>query len=136
MTYKVIGFGYNVDVAEKNFKSKDRAEKYLRSSVKKWCKNNDVDIDNLDDYDDFQGDYFYYGLEDYGVCIFKLYEVPEFNSKIEELLWNAKLCMDMAEFAAEDYKWSLMDCCVDGNLCEAKSLINEAMELIKKFELN
>lgn len=129
MNYLVIGYGYDVEVDKKNFKSKKRAEEFLKREAKKWCKKNDVDIDDVEDFSD---DYFYCGLEEYGVAIYKLYEVPEFKNKVEELLWNAKISMDMAEFAAEDYKWSLQDCCVDENVYTAQKYIEEAMEILRK----
>lgn len=128
MTYLVVGYGYNVEL-EKKFKSEEKAKTFLRREAKRWCKENDVDIDDVDCFDE---DYFYCGLDEYGVAIYKLYEVPEFKNKIEELLWRAKFQMDMADFAAEDYKWSLQDCYVDGHVYEAKEYIDEAMEIFKK----
>ena len=79
MTYLVVGYGYNTEI-EKKFKSKERAITFLRREAKRWCKENDVDID---DVDCFGEDYFYCGLDEYGVAIYKLYEVPEFKNKIE-----------------------------------------------------
>lgn len=124
----LVKFYGNIDSKDKRFRIRDRAEDYLRREAKKWCKANDVDI--FDAYDD-DNDYFYYGIEDYGVCIGKLYDIPKFDNKIEELLWDAKLAMDMADFAAEDYKWSLTDCCVDCSIYRAKEDIDKALNLIK-----
>ena len=62
--------------------------------------------------------------------IHKVYDIPEFKTKVEELLWKAKFEMDIADAAAEDYKWSLMECAVDVHTLKAESYIGQALQLL------
>ena len=129
MTYMITAYGYEVGDDVKNIKTIEEAEKILRKKVKKWCKENEIDID---DTDYTEGDYYFnYGLEEHGVCIYEIHEIPDFKNEIEELIWKAKLQTEIAEYAADDYCWSLMDNCVSNYTFAAREYLDKVLELIK-----
>lgn len=128
MKYMVIAYGYEAGNTRTNIETIQGAEKILRRKVKKWCKENDV---NIDDTDYTEGDYFFsYGIEYRGICIYEIIEVPDFNNKIEELIWKAKLETQFADYAADDYAYSLEDNCVSCHTCNARDLLDKALELM------
>ena len=132
MSYMVFCFGsYDVPDGVKNIATENEAMDVLHNKVVKWCKNHKVD---MDDADYCEGDdEFYYGVEERGACIISIYEVPDDKTnKLEQYLWKAKMELEKANWAAEDYKWTLTDCCVDCYTAAATSYIDDALELIKK----
>ena len=140
MSYMVYGYGYDVPTEDAlNIKTRKQADRIMKKRVKDWCKEHDVDYDVVDYIEGFKADdgnyiegdiHFEHTIDEEGVAFFHIYEVPEFKNEVEELLWKAKLEMDKAYFASEDYKASLCDCCVDDHSEEAKRLIDRAMELM------
>ena len=127
MYYLVTCYGYE-DGHDRKFQDRDKALQYLKKQASKWCRENDVDIDDIS-YCDSE-DYFSYGVEGQGVCVLRIYEVPEFESKVKEFLWMAKREMDRAEDAADEYEWTLTDCGVSCHTSSAKDYINEAIRLL------
>ena len=125
MPYIVRSYGLAED-EDRKFRSRERALQFIGRKVRKWCRENEVSIDEDTDFNDGD-DYFYYGMEDRGVCIYRMYEVPKFASKAEELLWEAKIEMDMADNAAEEYKWTLTECGVSDHVYAAKACIDKAL---------
>lgn len=127
-TYKLTAVGYDAPAFENIFATADEARAALKEAVTKYvddhgsgeCSDYDVDYDNV----------IMLGYDEKGAVVFRLYEVPEFKSKIEELLWQAKLEADNADSAAEDYKFALQDCCVDTYTYEVQRLIDEALKLM------
>lgn len=116
-----------------NFRKRERALSYIKREAKKWCCEHDIDFEETE-YNDGDEE-FCYGIDDEGFCAIKLYEVPKFNNRVEELLWNAKFQMDLADNASEEYKYTLEDCCVDGCTSSAREYIDEAINLIKEMGL-
>ena len=130
MTYYVSAFGYDAGMGKKNIKTEEEAIKFLHNKVKKFCKEHDIDID---DTDYCEGDrYFNYGIEERGVCIYEIHEVPEFNSKIEQLIWEAKYEIDKVCYAADDYCYSLMDNCVSNYAYNAQELLDQILKIYRK----
>lgn len=129
MTYMIVAYGNDVPADKKNIKTLEEAKKVMKRMVKKWCKDNEIDIDDTD-YCEGDG-YFQYGMEEWGVGIFEIIEVPNFKNKIEKLLWEAKMEMKYTDYAAEMYKWTLEDCCVDYYTNTARKIIDEVLELMK-----
>lgn len=133
MKYMIMGFGdYDVDVcAVNNISTLEDAQRLLDKKVKRWCKEHDVDVEELDNYGLGMGETeFSYGEEDEGLCAYKIYEVPDFKNKIEELLFEAKIEMDAAAYAADNYAWSLMDNCVGCHTANAQDYIDKALKLM------
>lgn len=130
MTYMVYGYGsYDVDQPDvTDIETNDKAMEILKAHIEEWCDEHGIDIKDTD-YE--EGDeYFQYGNEDHGVCIFTIYEVPELNNEADQALWDAKLEMDNASYAATDYAFSLIDCGVSEHTEKAKELIDHAMNLM------
>ena len=129
MKYMVVSYIDGMD-NRNYFKVYKRAIDFIRREAKKWCKENEININEETDYSD--GDDYFYGLV-YEVCAYiKLYEIPQFNSKTEELLWNAKVEMDLADMATNYYKVTLTDCNTDYYISAAQKYIDEAMELLNE----
>ena len=127
--YLLSAFGYDAGKSEK-LETRAEAIGALEDRVAKWCGKHGVDPD--DQFSDavYEEDYFSCGIDEKGVCIYKVYYMPEFKTKVEKLLWKAKFEMDLADAAAEDYKWSLMECAVDVHTLKAQSYIDQALQLL------
>ena len=131
MGYLVLAYGDDAE-DEKKFESYEKAALFLASKAKKWCRDNEIDPSEAESFTD---DYFYCGIDEQGVRIYKLYEIPEFHNKVEELLFEAKLEMDLADFAAEDYKWSLTECGVSDHVYQAQELLDKATKILQMEHL-
>ena len=130
MSYMITVYGDATDIDSiKDINSLEEAKKILGQKVEEWCEENDVDIDETD-YSD-RDQYFNYGIEGRGVCIYEIHEVPDFENEIEELIWRAKLETEYAEYAADNYCWSLMDNCVSDYTFSAREYLDKALKLIK-----
>lgn len=130
MNYMVYGYGsYDVDETDAlDIKTVKEAEEILDEKVMRWCEEHGIDPVEAN-YD--EGDhYFSFGREEHGVAIYAIYEIPDFKNEVEELIWKAKFEMDKAEYAADDYAWTLMDCGVEQYTSKAKELLDRAMELM------
>lgn len=130
MSYMVYGYGsYDVDQPDvPDIETEEEAMEILEEHIKEWCEEHGIDIGDTD-YE--EGDYYFKcGREEHGVCIFTIYEVPVLNNEVDQALWDAKLEMDNASYAATDYAYSLMDCGVREHAEKAKELIDRAMELM------
>jgi len=129
MSYMVFGYGsYDVPDDVAGIKTEDEAILILHNKIKEWCDDNNIDIDDTDYHD--VDDIFIYGKEEYGVCVIGIWEVPSFKNEVDQCLWNAKMEMEMAYFASEDYKWTLSDCCVDCHTIAAQQYIDKAVALM------
>lgn len=130
MSYMVYGYGsYDVDQPDvSDIETLEEAIEIFMEHINEWCEEHGMDIEDTD-YTEGD-DYFEYGEEEEGVCIFTIYEVPEINNEADQALWDARMEMDNASYAAEDYKFSLMDCGVSEHTAKAKDLIDRAMELM------
>lgn len=130
MSYMVYGYGsYDVELPDvTDIKTLEEAIEIFKEHINEWCEEHGMDVE---DTDYIEGDdYFEYGKEEEGVCIFTIYEVPEINNEADQALWDARLEMDNARFAATDYAFSLMDNGVSEHTEKAKELIDRAMELM------
>ena len=127
--YTITTIGYDAPVFENKFATEEEARASLKEAVEKFIKIHGK-ADETNDYDTDYDDVIELGYYEKGAVTFRLYEVPEFKSKIEELLWQAKLEADNADSAAEDYKFALQDCCVDTYTYEVQRLIDEALNLM------
>ena len=130
MSYMVYGYGnYDVDQPDvSDIETEEEAMTILREHIEEWCEEHGMDVDDTEYCEG--DDYFEYGREEHGVCIFTIYEMPELNNEADQALWDAKLEMDKASYAATDYAWSLTDCMVSEHAEKAKELIDRAMELM------
>ena len=127
MKYLVTAFGYDAGSDKRNIATEEEAVQIMERKAKQWCKKHDIDIDETDFV---EGDkYFSYGIDEDGVCIYEVHEVPDFQDKIDELLWKAQLVLDYAEYAAEDYSYSLMDNYVSTYTTEVKDILSEIKTL-------
>ena len=126
MSYMVMGYGsYDAPEDVVDIKTEEEAMDILRKEIEEWCDDNDVDIEKTNYCD---GDKtFYYGEEEMGVCIIAVYKVPSFKNETLRYLWNAKMELEKADFASEDYKWTLMDNCVDCHTFAAQEFIDKAI---------
>lgn len=134
MSYMVFGYGsYDVpDEDIKGIKTIEEARKIMHRQVTKWCKEQGV---NIKDTDYKKGDeYFCKGADEVGVCIFTIIQVPKIRNKVDQYLWDAKMEMKQASYAATDYAWSLCDCCVDYHTDRAEELIDKAMAVTDEWE--
>ena len=134
MSYMVFGYGsYDVpDEDIKEIKTIEDARKVMHRQVTKWCKNQNV---NISDTNYHKGDeYFSHGKEEVGVCIFTIIQVPKIRNKVDQYLWEAKMEMKQAAYAADDYAWSLCDCSVDYHVANAEELIDKAMAVTDEWE--
>ena len=130
MKYLVTAFGYDAGSDKRNIATKEEAVQIMERKVKQWCQKHDLDIDETDFV---EGDtYFRYGIEEDGACIYEVHEVPDFKDEIDELLWKAQLALDYAEYAAEDYSYSLMDNCVSTYTTEVKDILSKIKTLREK----
>lgn len=130
MSYMVYGYGsYDVDQPDvPDIETEDEAMEILEEHIKEWCEEHGLDVEDTDYCEG--DDYFEHGREEYGVCIYTIYEVPELSNEADQALWDAKMEMDNASYAAVDYAFSLMDCGVSEHTEKAKELIDHAMELM------
>lgn len=126
MSYMVYGYG-SYDVPDKdieNIETQEKAYELLHKRINEWCEEHDIDIEytgyNSED------DFFSYGEEEKGVCIFTIMQVPVIRNKVDEYLWKAKMEMEIAYFASEDYKWTLCDCDVAVHTLKAQEYIDKA----------
>ena len=126
--FRITAIGYDAPDFENDFATEDEARDALKETIVKY-----VDVHGNNDEGEFDTDYddvIVLGYYEKGAVVFRLYEVPEFKSKVEELLWQAKLEADNADSAAEDYKFALQDCCVDTYTYEVQRLIDEVLKLM------
>lgn len=134
MSFMIFGYG-SLNVPEDDItgiKTEDEAYKLLHKRILEWCDENDV---NIEDTDYTKGDdSFCYGEEEEGVCIFTIIQVPKIRNNVDELLWEAKLEMMQAGYAADDYKYTLCECFVDEHAGRAQELIDEAMNLMDAWQ--
>lgn len=130
MKYLVHSFGYateNVNIFTDDYQ---KALKILKKQVKKWCEENEIDINDTE-YE--EGDYsFQYGIEERGVCVFEIFNIPEFKNKIDELIWKAEFNLVQAENAATDYEYCLMDMDVDTYTWKVKEYLREIKSILDK----
>ena len=130
MDYMIVCYGNNTPNNKTGIKTIEEAEATMKRMIKEWCKENDI---NIKDTDYTDGDhYFQYGEDEWGVGIFEIIEVPEYKNEIEACLWEAKLNMKYADYAMDEYKWTLTDCVSDMYIDDARGYIDKALELIKK----
>lgn len=129
MSYMILTYGsYDVPDNEYDIDTQEEAMEILRDKVQTWCDEHGVDIDDTD-YGD-ENDIFEYGKEEKGVCIMAIYRVPLLETEADDCLWDAKVEMETAYFAAQDYIYTLTDCDVVSHTIEAQQLIDRAMELM------
>ncbi len=129
MKYRIYSFGYDSFHEVQNHDNKEDAYKAFDELVHKWCENHGV---NIEDTNYTESDtHFEYGIDEKGAFICQLYEIPEFENRVEELLWDAKLHMDKAEWTATDYAYTLQDNCVGEHVLDAQRSIDKALELMK-----
>ena len=129
MEYAVLTYGsYDVPDDKYDISTKEEAMEILHEMVNEWCDDHDVDV--LDtDYD--EGDEsFYYGKEEEGVCAIVIYEIPLIKNDVDQYLWKAKMEAEKANYASEDYKWTLQDCDVDIHITRIEEYIDKVMELV------
>ena len=129
--YMVDSYGYDVDDPVKDIETYHEALSMLTKKAKEWSKEHGYTKEDAELEGYTEGDaHFMIGIDEKGVAIYSLVEVPDFKSKTEELLWKAKREMDRADYAAKDYIYSLCDNCVDIHTEMAKEYIDEAIKLI------
>ena len=129
MSYMILTYGsYDAPEDEYDISTEKKAMNVLHRKIKKWCKEHDVDIDDTDycDVDDI----FTYGEDEKGVCVIAIFRIPIIKNEADQCLWDAKIEMEKAYFASEDYKWTLMGSSVDCHVIEAQRLIDRAKELM------
>ena len=124
-------FAYNVADDGKEYRTAQSAANALQKKVKAWCKENDI---NLNDTDYKPGDdSFFCGIEEQGVYILKVVEIPQINNKMEELLWQTKWDLQFVDAAVEDYKFSLTDCCATDSVYSAVVKIDQVLQIISQM---
>ena len=129
MSYMVLGYGsYDAPETEIDIDTEEEAMEILHEEIKDWCDKHNINIEDTGYYD--SDDVFDYGKEEKGVCIIAVYQVPLLKNDADQCLWNAKIEMEKAYFASENYKWKLMDDCVIYHTLKAQNLINKAMEFM------
>ena len=128
MSYMILTYGsYDVPNDVYDIETEEDAIDTLRQMVEEWCDDHGLDAYEDTDYSS-DDDCFIYGEEEEGACIIALYHIPLIETEAAQYLWDAKVEMERAYFASEDYKWLLSDCCVAEHTIEAQNLIDKAME--------
>jgi len=136
MKYMVSAFGY-LTGKDQVFDTKEEAEAEFNRRVTEMCKACDRDI--TPDYEPISDDvtvqiedeYFLYGHQGKGARIFAIHEIPDFNSKAEELLWKAQYMTIRAEYAMIHYEFMGGDNFVTDYTSEARALIGDALKELK-----
>jgi len=128
--YKILSYGYKAEVCFKQYETFEQALEQFEKMVETYCKENEIDLDDEEvTYDDMSGE-FIYGVNEKGIDVYKVVEIPEFTSEVDKLLWEATLELDMVDYAALDYKYSLQECYVEDYTYIVKGIINNVRNML------
>lgn len=138
MTYKIYSYGGNVGCVDqkKEYKTLREAKSKFKELVKDYCEDWEIDLNNNDydyeiNYNEKKG-YFSCGRCNDGVDIYSIIKVPEFENKIEKLLWETELELDQIEDAHLNYIYNLCSDDIYLYLNNARSMIDAIKRLLKK----
>ncbi len=122
MSYMIMAYGYEVEEDVVDISTLKKAEQILHKLVVRWCKEQDIDMDEVD-YE--KGDhYFQHGIEECGAATYQLLEVPEIKNEYDQLMWELRLDLEMIDAATVDYKCSLMECDVESITASAREKLD------------
>lgn len=129
--YKIYSFGYGTRECTEKYVGYEDAKAKFDQLVSAYCDGKGIDLcDDEVSYDDFPGE-FIFGIDQYGVDIYRVVEVPEFENVIDKKLWEVTAMLMKAEDAILDYKYSLQDCCAEDYISYASSNVNAVRMLLK-----
>ncbi len=127
--FKILSYGYDVEDEINGIATREEAENTLQACVIRWCDKVGINIDDTT-YDEGD-DYFSHVIDEKGVGAYAVFEYPDNCTEVEKLIYDAKIQLMFADFAADDYKATLCDCNVDYHTGEADRFLDEALELMK-----
>ena len=124
MEYMVCTFGYDAPDPIEGIASRKEAAKICDEMTSAWCKKHNVEFTPCED------EYFEYGIDERGIIIFEVVEIPDFRDNVEYFFWMAQRELDKAKYAAKNYAYSLMDNCVDFYVSKARDYLKEMWNCI------
>ena len=86
--YKIYSFGYGTRECTEEYAKYEEAKAKFDQLVNAYCDGKGIDLcDDEVSYDDFPGE-FIFGVYRYGVDVYRVVEVPEFENVIDQKLWE------------------------------------------------